>query len=205
VMALNVWGMPAKVGSEDKELRIKAIGEKIALAEYDVYLLAELWMRPDHATIEASLPEGYHMSAYGDFALPTCDGRMLPSFCSGLAIVSKFPFIEKQFHEFNYHGDILKPDGEYFARKGAGRARVEPYPGTVVDFFVTHTCAVGPDYTNAYYRTRQVGKVLNLGFMFGFFSSVYVWLFLISLCLAFSHQFMFGFFSSVYVWLFLIR
>ena len=25
VMALNVWGMPAKVGSEDKELRIKVI------------------------------------------------------------------------------------------------------------------------------------------------------------------------------------
>ena len=81
VMALNVWGMPAKVGSEDKELRIKvgfniffwpsftgrshlqhimnpqAIGEYIAKAEFDVYLLAELWMRPDHATIEASLPE----------------------------------------------------------------------------------------------------------------------------------------------------
>ena len=33
--------------------------------------------------------QGYQMSAYGDFALPTCDGRMLPSFCSGLAIVSK--------------------------------------------------------------------------------------------------------------------
>ena len=30
------------------------------------------------------------MSAYGDFALSTCDGRMLPSFCSGLAIVSKY-------------------------------------------------------------------------------------------------------------------
>ena len=38
-------------------INIQAIGEKIALAEYDVYLLAELWMRPDHATIEASLPE----------------------------------------------------------------------------------------------------------------------------------------------------
>ena len=34
--------------------------------------------------------QGYQMSAYGDFALPTCDGRMLPSFCSGLAIVSKY-------------------------------------------------------------------------------------------------------------------
>ena len=32
-------------------------------------------------------------------------------------ILIRFPFIEKQFHEFNYHGDILKPDGEYFARK----------------------------------------------------------------------------------------
>ena len=32
-------------------------------------------------------------------------------------ISTRFPFIEKQFHEFNYHGDILKPDGEYFARK----------------------------------------------------------------------------------------
>ena len=34
-----------------------------------------------------------------------------------LIILTRFPFIEKQFHEFNYHGDILKPDGEYFARK----------------------------------------------------------------------------------------
>ena len=34
-----------------------------------------------------------------------------------MMIVTRFPFIEKQFHEFNYHGDILKPDGEYFARK----------------------------------------------------------------------------------------
>ena len=69
VLALNTWGMPAKVGSEDKELRMKvapcpspdpplqAIGEYIQKAEYDVYLLAELWMRPDHATIKALIPK----------------------------------------------------------------------------------------------------------------------------------------------------
>lgn len=62
------------------------------------------------------------MSEYGDFALPTCDGRALPAFCSGLAIVSKFPFIEKNFLEYSYHGDILKPDMEYWARKGAGQS-----------------------------------------------------------------------------------
>ena len=95
VLALNCWGMPAKVGSEDKELRVAGIAEMIVKAEYDVYLLSELWMRPDHETIRAKVEShGFFMSAVGDFALSTCDGRVLPSFCSGLAIVSKYPFIE---------------------------------------------------------------------------------------------------------------
>ena len=38
-------------------IKTQAIGEEIGKAEYDVYLLAELWMRPDHATIAAALPE----------------------------------------------------------------------------------------------------------------------------------------------------
>ena len=33
VLALNCWGMPAKVGSEDKELRMAHIGDMIARAE----------------------------------------------------------------------------------------------------------------------------------------------------------------------------
>jgi len=161
VLALNVWGMPAKVGSEDKELRMKAIGQFIQKKEYDVYLLAELWMRPDHETIRQHVPAGYYMTEVGDFALSTCDGRALPSFCSGLAIVSRFPFIEKEFLEYSYHGSIWNPDGEYWARKGAGRARVEPHPGFLVDLFVTHTCAVGPSYTNAYYREHQVKELVG--------------------------------------------
>jgi len=161
VLGLNVWGMPAKVGSEDKELRMEAIGKFIQKKEYDMYLLSELWMRPDHKTIKKLLPEDYHMSEYGDYALSTCDGRALPTFCSGLAIVSRFPFIEKEFHEYTYHGDKLKLDGEYWARKGAARARVEPSPGYLVDFFVTHTCAVGPSYTNAYYREKQIAELVG--------------------------------------------
>ena len=41
--------------------------------------------------------------------------------------------------------------------QGAGRARVEPHSGFTLDLFVTHTCAVGPSYSNAYYRESQVG------------------------------------------------
>ena len=73
VLALNVWGMPAVVGSKDKELRISAIGEFVGKAEHDLYLFSEvslyilavtnltllqLWMRPDHETIRKKLPEG---------------------------------------------------------------------------------------------------------------------------------------------------
>jgi len=161
VMSLNVWGMPAEVGSKDKELRIKAIGEHIQKAEYDIYLLAELWMRPDHATIQNLIPEGYHMTEYGDFAYSICDGRVLPTFCSGLATVSKYPIVEKEFHSFTDHGDIKRGDGEYWARKGAGRIRVEPSSGITVDAFVTHTCAVGPTYSNAFYREKQVAELVK--------------------------------------------
>lgn len=30
-----------------------------------------------------------------------------------------------------------------------------------MDLFVTHTCAVGPDYTNAYYREKQVDEIVG--------------------------------------------
>ena len=38
----------------------------------------------------------------------------------------------------------------------SGRARIAIDESFVVDLFVTHTCAVGNGYSNAYYRTNQV-------------------------------------------------
>ena len=53
-----VWGSPGSFGTEDKELRIKAIGEYIGNnTEYDVFLLNDLWMRGDHEKIRTFLPE----------------------------------------------------------------------------------------------------------------------------------------------------
>ena len=54
--------------------------------------------------------------------------------CSGLAIVSRFPILEYEFNSYTYHGDPLKAliDGEWFARKGVGRIRIEPLPNVTV-------------------------------------------------------------------------
>jgi len=163
VLALNTWGMPKTFGSVDKEKRMRAIGEHIQKKGHDVYLLSELWMRPDHNKIREMLPPGFHMTQLDQFSkgsglLLGCDGRIGPDGCSGLAIVSRFPFIEVEFMGYTDHGDALWGDGEYLARKGVGRARIEPSNGTIVDLYVTHTCA--SDY-NYWYRQRQVKELVK--------------------------------------------
>ena len=52
VFSLMVWGSPGSFGVLDKERRMAALGDWIANdTEHDVYLLNDLWMRPDHGTI----------------------------------------------------------------------------------------------------------------------------------------------------------
>ena len=81
-------------------------------------MLSDLWMRPDHDKIQQSIPEGtfvdytlmklsimmlynescyntgWDMTSVGDLSLPSCDGVIAPEFCSGLAVVSRFPILE---------------------------------------------------------------------------------------------------------------
>ena len=82
VVALNTWGMPATLGSEFKEERIKAIGDKISQGDYDVFLMEELWMNPDHDSIASRVPANFVMTGFRQLSLPTCDGRIGPDFCS---------------------------------------------------------------------------------------------------------------------------
>jgi endonuclease/exonuclease/phosphatase family metal-dependent hydrolase len=166
VMSLNTWGMPENFGSQYKTERMKAIAEEVAKANYDLYLFQELWMQPDYWTIRSVVPEGYYMTEFRDLALSTCDGRATPAFCSGLAVISKFPFNETEFDSYTYHGNALNSakDGEWLARKGVGRVRVYPTSDVSVDVFVTHTAA-DPDarynYTNEWYRKKQVEELVG--------------------------------------------
>ena len=165
-MALNTWGLPAVFGVQYKEQRMKAIAEEFAKGEYDIYLFEELWMEPDHTTIAASVPVNYTITAFRDLALSTCDGRVLPTACSGLALATRFPVKWKKFDSYTYHGDWRKADidGEWFARKGVGRVMIELMDGVDLEVFVTHTAA-DPDpshgYNNSYYRVRQVKELMS--------------------------------------------
>lgn len=145
---------------------MKAIANEIHKGHHDIYLLEELWMEPDHNTIAAHIPPGYFVTGFRQLALWDCDGRVAPTSCSGLTIISKYPFQEVEFNSYNYHGDPMKAwiDGEYLAKKGVGRVRINPMPGVEMDVFVTHTAA-DPDpshgYNNSYYRIRQVDELMD--------------------------------------------
>jgi len=148
LISLSVWGY-----GQDKEERMKAIGAFIANStEYDVVVLQDLLMRPDHETIRAMLPPDRVMTAVGALAPALCDGRILPTSCSGLALISRFPLLETELTVFSVHGDLWWQDGEYWARKGTGRVRIRPAKNTTVDIFLTATAAY--DY-NHYYRQIQ--------------------------------------------------
>jgi len=175
ILALNTWGMPYNIfGGLDKEIRMAAIAEMIKKKEYDVYLLEELWMRPNHETIRQSASSvGYHMTSYDSMTQPECpflpldflccDGSATPSGCSGLAVVSRYPMKEVQFTIYNDHGPMA--GGEKLARKGFGRVRINASlkSSVEVDLFVTHTCAsdLPEDKITRMNQTRQLLKAVN--------------------------------------------
>ena len=92
-------------------------------------MLSDLWMRPDHDKIQQLIPEGklprtkrskmqyydagWDMTSVGDLSLPSCDGVIAPEFCSGLAVVSRFPILEVPLtaHTYSY---IPHPTGCFF-------------------------------------------------------------------------------------------
>jgi len=159
VMSLNTWGMPHSMSSEDKEERMAAIGELLSQSEYDIVMLQELWMRPDHETIKNSLGPEYYMTEYDDLTT-SCDGKIWPWGCSGLAVISKFPFQQKNFSRFSQQGAFgqIFTDGEYFAGKGVGKVTLAPRPGMLLDIVVTHTIS---ENSNAKVREGQADELLS--------------------------------------------
>lgn len=157
VMSFNTWGIPAKFGSRDKEKRMDKIGEVLAWGEYDIILLEELWTQADHDTIKRAVSGSYHMTEYGDFnslILPS------PAGCSGLAIISRWKFIQSNFTQFTKQGDLghILSDGEWLAGKGVGRAQVSPRPGIVVEVMVTHTISEDGNYL---IREHQADEIVE--------------------------------------------
>ena len=103
------------------------------------------------------MPEGYHITEYSDLTLGRCDGRVTPSACSGLTIVSRLPISETQFYHYEDCGNIdsIVHDFECAGGKGVGRIRLVRWGQNLeglntrrkitIDVFVTHMIADKPE------------------------------------------------------------
>ena len=124
-------------------------------SEYDLVLLQDLWMRPDHEMIRAALPKVIHnkmssssgkivfcinlqnrvMTRVGDLAPALCDGRVLPTSCSGLALVSRCLKGLTTLGAFTL--PICYDPGWDFERKNWSRKHLQvPYPWDWVQGFL---------------------------------------------------------------------
>ena len=136
---------------------MERIAEVLARGEYDIVMLEELWVRADHTTIKHAVSGLYHMTEYGDF-----NSILFPApwGCSGLAILSKWEFKEKNFTKFTQQGKFGNQfkDGEYWAGKGIGKVTVVPRDGMEIDVFVTHTIS---DEDNYQIREHQADELID--------------------------------------------
>ena len=105
VMTYNTWGIPHTFGSKDKEERMEKIGHLLGRGDYDLVLLEELWMRPDHETIKSSLGPEFYMTEYDD--LNKCQGTIWPWGCSGLAIISRYNWSRHTPHTRVLHPSLF--------------------------------------------------------------------------------------------------
>eukprot|EP00096_Caligus_rogercresseyi_P006232 TRINITY_DN2252_c0_g1_i1.p1 TRINITY_DN2252_c0_g1~~TRINITY_DN2252_c0_g1_i1.p1 ORF type:complete len:352 (-),score=112.44 TRINITY_DN2252_c0_g1_i1:893-1948(-) len=167
VLSLNVWGLPSILGSLDKETRIRKIVDLLyAKPEFDLIFMEELWMPGDHDIIAKGLEGKYIMTEFED--MNPCIRLTAPWRCSGLAVLSKFPFQEVEFHPYNVSGFPSEEfiDGENLVNKGVGRVRVTLPQNVSADFYLTHTIADAPpgkNYTNDDARLDQIGELLFNG------------------------------------------
>jgi endonuclease/exonuclease/phosphatase family metal-dependent hydrolase len=163
VLSFNVWGMPGGLGGcKYKQERMEALADMIKSRTpyFDLMLLTELWMQADHQLLEdAAKNVGLYMTGFRQLASKYCDGRVLITNCSGLAIISAYPLKEVEFHQYTRKGTIK--DLEIFAGKGVGRVRIAPRPNTKVDVFVTHLIAYSNKVRNNYFRIKQAEELVE--------------------------------------------
>ena len=133
VLDLNTWGLSWPF-SKDRDVRFRALRTVLSQSTYDVVLLQELWFRDDHNLLtSASLPYSNHFGTFNS----DCKGYILPLECSGLTILSRYPFVELEFTPFKKRGSFWSFDGEIFVQKGLARARIS-LNGINIDLFTTH-------------------------------------------------------------------
>ncbi|KAJ3567338.1 hypothetical protein NP233_g6435 [Leucocoprinus birnbaumii] len=143
LLSLNCWGL--KFVSKNLEERINGITNFIARTNHDIVALQEIWVYAHYEkvrdAVQSRLPHAkfFYSGALG----------------AGLAIFSRFPFIESSIHPYALNGEPIDVGGgDWFVGKAAASVVIlHPILGRV-QIFNTHLYAKGgedgPEYKRAH-------------------------------------------------------
>ncbi|XP_069678320.1 putative neutral sphingomyelinase isoform X3 [Periplaneta americana] len=149
VFTLNCWGIPGI--SKDRQARMNAIAEELALGKYDIVCLQEVWSENDYLNIKKKTSQSLPFSHYFYSGV----------FGSGVCIFSKYVIEDTFFHQWPVNGYIHKlHHGDWFGGKGIGLCKVKCKDITI-NIYSAH---VSPDCkgTNESIRNSYTDKKLGL-------------------------------------------
>jgi sphingomyelin phosphodiesterase 2 len=144
ILSLNIWGLGFHL-SQDREQRVRALGDAIHRLQADLIGFQEVWVEADQKyLVRQAAAAGLHYSHYFRSGVAG----------SGLLTLSRFPIVETAFHAYRLKGRADTLEGDFYAGKGIGLTRIQT-PQGIIDFYNTHAVAqYAPDYQDQYAGSR---------------------------------------------------
>lgn len=139
--------------TNNRRERMQAIGALLTELDPDIVGLQESFIASDREVLLEALSRSrlkYHV----DFPAATVG--------NGLLTLSAYPIVESWFHRFQASNPWYKiHQGDWWAGKGVGLARIALPSGTHIDFYNTHAQAGRGDPGNQEVRYLQMGELAS--------------------------------------------
>ena len=132
IMTYNIQDL--WVVGRNRPARMRALAEEIAELDPDIVGFQEAFIHKERAILIEGLKQSSRLNHFHYFRSATVG--------SGLLVASAFPIREAVFHRYTVSGNWFKLwEGDWWAGKGTGLARVEHPVGGIIDFYDTHAQA----------------------------------------------------------------
>ncbi len=131
--------------------RMRAIGELLIELDPDIVGLQESFTARERDLLLEALAES-RLRYHADYPAATVGNGMLT--------LSAYPIVENYFHRFEHSNPWYKlHQGDWWAGKGVGLARIALPCGAILDFYNTHAQATRGDDANRAARYEQMGEL----------------------------------------------
>lgn len=137
--------------STNRRERMQAIGALLTALDPDIVGIQESFVASDREVLLDAL-KGSRLLYHADYPAATVG--------NGLLTLSAYPIVESYFHRYRASNSWYKlHQGDWWAGKGVGLARIELPGGAQLDFYNTHAQAGRRDDANLQVKYEQMGEL----------------------------------------------